>query len=222
MKKLFFNKKSKENEYAFLKKYILTADFFVSLKSSEDSLTCNVPYAVIANTEKDDQFIYFSADGTKYSMNISRLDYISDGKLVHASGYMNTSDFKEASFGFDLLAGTVPYSFSGNYISGSVSVIGDYGFTFVMQNDKDSGNISGSFLTDNLPVSAADTIFSFASDCDFSYTCEKGVDVRINRVECHEAGEKYVYKPKIAFTGFANRYGIFMENQNLQMKISFH
>lgn len=208
----FFNKKSKENEYAFLKKYILTADFFVSFKSSEDSLTCNVPYAVIANTEKDDQFIYFSADGTRYSMNISRLDYISDGKLVHASGYMNTSDFKEASFGFDLLAGTVPYSFSGNYISGSVSVIGDYGFTFVMQNDKDSGNISGSFLTDNLPVSAADTIFSFASDCDFSYTCEKGVDVRINRVECHEAGEKYVYKPKIAFTGFANRYGIFMEN----------
>ena len=35
------------------------------------------------------------------SKNISRLDYISDGKLVHASGYMNTSDFKEASFGFD-------------------------------------------------------------------------------------------------------------------------
>lgn len=208
----FFDKSDKMSDFAFLKNYVLSAETFVSFKTTEDSVTCNIPYAVVANIEKDNQFIYFSGDGTKYSMNISRFDYISDGRLVHSSGYMNTLDFNEISFGLDVISDSIPYSFSGNYISGALSVIGDYGFTLVVQNDSSSNKISGSLLTENLPFFAAKSIFSLDTDCDFSYSPEKGFDIRLNRVECREAVEKYSFNPKVVFTGFITRYGIFLEN----------
>ena len=36
--------------------------------------------------------------------------------------------------------------------------------------------------------------------------------MRINRLECSEAGEKYYFKPKLLLSGLVSRYGFFVDN----------
>ena len=198
-------------EFEYLKPFLLNGDLFFSFKQNEKSVTCYVPYIFVVNTEKDGQVLYLSMDGSNELMNISRLDYISEGKLVHSQGYMTFSDAGDIAFSLDVNSGAIPYSFSGNYIAGTFSMAGDYGFALSVQNTGKRA-VKGLLTMENLPVSAADSIFTLASDCSFEYAPDAGINMRINRLECSEAGEKYYFKPKLLLSGLVSRYGFFVDN----------
>ena len=198
-------------EFSYLKPFLLNGDLFFSFKQSLNSVTCYIPYIFAVNTEKDGQVLYLSADGSSELMNISRLDYINNGKLVHSQGYMTFSDNGDLAFSIDVNSGSVPYSFSGNYMDGAFSVAGDYGFALSVKNTGKRA-FKGSLFMENLPLTLSETIFTLASDCSFGYSPETGIDMQIKRIEFAEAGEKYQFHPRLLFSAIVSRYGFFIDN----------
>lgn len=193
-----------------LEPYLFSGEFYLS--SDMKSLSYNIPYAIVANTKKDDQFLLMSLDGNESSLQVTQFDIIYGKNTVHASAEVDKSpDSRGSFFTLDLNAGSVPYHFTGNVMENFVSVTGDYGTSVQVQRSNDGG-FEGSLVLDNFPVSAAGTIFTLSTETGFAYTSSDGFAVNIARFEADDAGSKLHFSPKLQFSGKITRYGAFFDS----------
>ena len=193
-----------------LEPYLFSGEFYLS--SDMKSLSYNIPYAIVANTKKDDQFLLMSLDGNESSLQVTQFDIIYGKNTVHASAEVDKSpDSRGSFFTLDLNAGSVPYHFTGNVMENFVSVTGDYGTSVQVQRSNDGG-FEGSLVLDNFPVSAAGTIFTLSTETGFAYTAADGFAVSVARFEADEAGSKFRFSPKLKLSGKITRYGAFFDS----------
>ena len=214
----YFGKNPGKSAFGFLSSYIFNGEFFVSTDFSQ--ISYNVPYAFVANTKKDGQFFYISLDGNGSSLNLNRVDFVNNGKLVHLSGiYEKSPDGDDAFFSADLNADSIPYHFSGNFMPGIVSVNGDYGAVFDLKKS-DNGKISGNLAAEGFPFSMNGSIFTLSTDTNFTYSDDDGINVRISRLEALEASGKYSFNPVLNVTGNVTKYGVFLDAISYSDKFS--
>lgn len=195
---------------SLLSSYALNGDLYLS--SDLKSISYNVPYALIANTKKDNNFIYISLDGNDSSMQLSKLDLIFGGMVANISGQFEKSpDSKDAFFMLNLSTGSIPYNITGSIMPGVISVSGDYGFSLDIHNSQ-KGRYDGAFSIVSLPIYAAETIFSFGIDAGFSYSKDDGINVKIAKAELFETGSKFNFKPKLELEASVSKYGVIFDD----------
>jgi len=193
-----------------VKPYLFSGEFYLS--SDMKSISYNIPYAIVANTKKDNQFLLMSLDGNELSLQITQFDFIYGKNTVHASAEVDKSPDLEGYFvTLDVNAGAVPYHFTANIMDNFVSVTGDYGTSVQIQRLND-GSFDGTLLCNNFPVSSAGTIFMMSAESGFSYTSNDGFTMNVSRFEAEEAGSKFSFAPKIQLAGKITRYGAFFES----------
>ena len=206
------------SSFSFLKNYLFNGEMFFS--TNFNSLSFSVPYAFVADTKKNDRFLYLSLDGNDSSIQVSRLDYISGSNFSSFSAlYEKSPDNDGAFISADLNSSSIPYHFSGNVSKAGLSLSGDYGFSFDLYKSS-LGRIDGSLCTESFPLSISGALFTIAADTGFSYTKSDGINVRIARIEASEVGEKIIFHPQIEVSGSVSKYGFFLNQITYKDTIS--
>jgi hypothetical protein len=193
-----------------LSPYMFSGEMYVS--SDFKTISYNVLYALVANTKKDNEFLFLSLDGNNTSIQITQLDLLYGGKTLHVSAQVDVDpDVSGAFFTIDMSAGAIPYHFTGNLINDWFSVTGDYDFNFQIHHP--AGNsYSGSLAAENFPVSIADSILTFSIDSNFSYNNQDGIIASVSRLETEDTGGKFHFHPKLTMSGSITKYGAFFDS----------
>jgi hypothetical protein len=190
--------------------YMFTGEFYLS--SDMKSLSYNIPYALVANTEKDNQFLLMSLDGNGTSLQVSKFDVIYGKNTIHASAEVDKApDSQGAFFSFDMTTGNIPYHFTGTVMGNFITIAGDYGTSLQVQRSS-GGEFEGSLIMDNFPVNFADSIFTLSTETGFAYTAREGLAVNISRFEAENAGAKFSFAPKLLLSGKITKYGAFFDS----------
>lgn len=204
---------NKKPSLKMLSPYLFSGELFVS--SDLKTLAFNVPYAYVANTKKDGQFVYLSLDGNDSTVQVTKLDYLSGGRLTHFSALLERAqNSKEVFFSADASSSSIPYHFAGNILPDALTVSGDYGFALdVYRSHGERGaRIDGSFSADGFPLPALDTVFSLSLDTGFSYAKDDGFTFGLARFEAAETGNKFAFHPALTASGSFTKYGAFLNN----------
>lgn len=205
---MFFVRKKDDKpfNFNFLSSYLLNGEIFFS--TDMKSISFNVPYLFAANTKKDDQVLYLSMVGNTDSIQISRLDYIANGKRTHLEAqYEKSPDSNDAFFFADLTADSIPYHFTGNIMSDSINVSGDYGLAFDMFKTGFS-RYDGTFSMAGFPLPVAGMIMTLSTDSGFTINPEEGLNLKISKLEANEVSGKFIFDPHFYLSGEINKYGL--------------
>lgn len=204
----FFGESESEAEFAFLSPFVFNSELYFS--SDLQTFSYNVPYIVVANTKKDNQFVYASLDGNDSSVQVSQFDVIAGGQSVHFSGFAEKiPDTQEGFVMLDAQFASVPYHFTGSLRKNSVSISGDYGVAFDVHKSGKS-RYDGAFSMEELPVALSDLIVALSVDSGFSCTVEDGLNLLINRIFVQEAGGRYAFSPRLEISAASiSKYGAF-------------
>ncbi|MCQ2572376.1 MAG: hypothetical protein MJ182_00595 [Treponema sp.] len=185
--------------------YVFSADGYFSTDFS--SVSYNFPYILVANTVKENQALMFSFDGNEQSVSLSQADLILGKQAFHGSGALDIlAESDEVFMMFDISSGGIPYHFTGSVAEKNFVLSGDYD-TLVQVDFSNEANINGLVSFENLPFMVPGASFVSTINADFVVSEEDGFDVVLSRFEIEEAGNQLQIKPRLAFTGNANRYG---------------
>lgn len=192
-----------------LSPYVVSSELYVA--GDLNNITYNVPYFFAADTRKENRAMLLSLDGTNSLVRVSRMNLLYAGQSVTLSGQADfNKDFSGGFFSADVIAGTIPYHFSGSVFSGGVNVSGDYGFSLQAKMGGD-GMLSGSLVADLFPVPVSKLVLMLSSDADFTYSAADGINVSIPRFEVSESGTVLQFAPRVLLAGNVSRYGAFFD-----------
>ncbi len=188
----------------FAEPYIFTGDAYVS--TDLKSLSYNIPYVVVANSKKDNQYLFLGLDGNEQSVQLNHFDLILGKTALNATASLEIMpDTKDMFFLVDVMSASVPYHFSGSIMKELITLSGDYG-TDIQLRLKDN-KINGNVLIGNLPLVFGDIGLITSLDCGFDYSKDKGPDINLNRLEIEKNDATALVNPKLVITGRGNQYG---------------
>jgi|GEM_PF-1218385 len=206
--------------------YIFSFDLFAS--TDFKSITYNTPYAVIANTKKDNELLLFSVDGTESVFQISRFDMLTSGQSVQLEANADISSWLHSAkhakkrgadsvsgaegeifFSSSLFINSIPYAFSGVYVPQKfLNISGDYNLNASFSADKD-GVFTGSLSLLSLPLAVNELVFSSSASIRFLY--DKGYwRADIDSIETAEISKKLRVSPRVRVSGVAEPGGIYL------------
>ncbi|MEE3410876.1 MAG: translocation/assembly module TamB domain-containing protein [Treponema sp.] len=159
-----------------VKSYVFSCDIFASGVGKEFSFS--VPYALLANTSRDDQMLILEADGNDQTFQLSRLEFIFGGQKIVMDGLVEKlADSKDRLLNGRLELNGIPYTFSGLANKRWIEINSEYGLRFTLKTDT-SGEVAkldGSFEATGFPVKINNRTFSFTTESNFSYSIDKGI-----------------------------------------------
>ncbi|MBO6100059.1 MAG: hypothetical protein J6P07_01835, partial [Spirochaetaceae bacterium] len=165
------DKKQKEQLAKVMKTvtpYMFTGDLYLSTDFS--SVSYNLPYLVLANTQKDNQLLFISVNGNEQNVNLDRFDLIFGKFALNASAGV---DFmpggKNMTFYVDMTTSSIPYRFQGAISPEAVKVAGDYGTDIEVRFGKNK-EISGYTMIENFPVVNEKLSLILSTNTTFAYS----------------------------------------------------
>lgn len=191
----------------FIEPFMFTGEVFASTNFS--SVSYNVPYLVMANTEQENQLLFLSVNGNNKTVQLDRFDLIY-GKLgVNASIGLDFSAGNNATFYLDAVSSSIPYHLQGSFNDKYVKVAGDYGIDMELNLGKNN-SMSGNAIIESLPISYQQYGVILSTDASFKYTKEDGPELQIVRFEVEEnkAGSLGSGNPKLTLSGTGTKYGM--------------
>lgn len=188
----------------FISPYVFSSDVYLS--SDLSSISYNVPYLIVANTQKDNQYLFTSVDGNNTNVQINRFDLILGSFASSITGALDY-DIKtsEAFFTLDTIISSIPYHLNGSYSNKAFLLTGDYDTQANIELKKD--NIRGTLKTKNLPISLKKLSLIFSLDTMFTYNKNSGPIVTVNNFEVEKSDISSSVNPKLSFNANATKYG---------------
>ncbi len=185
--------------------FIFTGDIYLS--TDLKSVSYNVPYLLLANTKKDNQFIMMALNGNEQSIQLNQLSLISGKLAVEASASLDRNpDTSDMFFIADLNAGAVPYHFSGSVMPEVITVTGDYGTDMEIRFGHNK-ECSGHAYFEDFPFSYDGKSIVFSAETDFNYDLENGPVVSIKHMDVEGANASFSVNPKLLLSGNVTKYG---------------
>ncbi|MCR4743540.1 MAG: translocation/assembly module TamB, partial [Treponema sp.] len=189
---------------AGLKNFIFSADAYFS--TDFQSLSYSIPYVVIANTSKDNQFLMLTANGNEQSIQLNQLSLIYGKYALEAAATLDIDPSSSDMFyTVDLLLSSIPYHFSGNIMKEVITFSGDYGTQAQVNLSPDK--FDGFAIVENLPFTLTNQSYIFSLNSKFAYDKENGPSVNVNRISLENVSSNYTISPKVMATGNVNKYG---------------
>lgn len=184
--------------------FVVSGDLYVS--SDFKTLSYNVPYILLANTQKDNQVIMLSVNGNEQSFQMNNLSVVYGKIAFDASGsFDRNEDFSDMFFTLDLTSSSIPYHFSGSIMPGIVTLSGDYDTQVEVRFEKDK--ISGLLNFNNLPIDLLKNTTVFSTNTEFFYDSLNGPEIRLHQFEAEIPDVNYSTSPKITLSGNITKYG---------------
>lgn len=188
----------------FAEPYVFTGDVYLS--SDLSSVSYNVPYVIVANTQQDNQYLFISVDGNEQTVQLNRFDVILGAFAANLTGSLDidpvTSDL---FFMLDTVVASIPYHINGTFSNDTLEVAGDYGITANVEFQKNM--VLGNFRMDNLPVISDAFSLIVSADTSFSYTADDGPQVFVEKLEIEKSDITSSINPKFSLSGNGTKYG---------------
>jgi len=195
-----------------LSPYMFSGDVYAS--TDLKSISYNIPYVLIANTKKDDQFLMLSLNGSEQNVQLNQFSLIVGKYAFDASGSFDMNpDTKDMFYTVDLNAASIPYHFSGSIMQNLITVTGDYG-TAVEINLGENKRVDGYAVLESMPVSILDKSTVFSLDSRFHYDEIDGPELQVKRFEAELADGTLTVSPKISLSGNMTKYGAQLDSLN--------
>lgn len=188
----------------FTEPYVFSGDVYLS--SDLKSVSYNVPYIIVANTQQDNQYLFASLDGNEQNIQLNRFDLILGSFATNITGAVDIDpQTKDVFFMLDTIASSIPYHINGNYRQNSLELSGDYGISCNFDFDKDS--VIGNFQASNLPVIMDKMSLIFSTDTSVTYTKEDGPQIFVQSLEIEKSDISSSINPKLTLSGSGTKYG---------------
>ncbi len=183
-------------------------DAKIKFSTDFSSVLFDAPSVSITNTERDDQYVMFSAIGEENLITVSNLDAKWAGQTVSGTVQGDIGKkFEDIIFSTNLKINDIPYSLAGTFIpEESVSLTGDYGLeVFIDLMDKNPfGNLS---FTD-FPLRVGKAVLGISVDAAYSFLFSPDWIIYLSRLEVKELTNLIPAKPRLVLKGNADRFGI--------------
>ncbi|MBP5358511.1 MAG: translocation/assembly module TamB domain-containing protein, partial [Treponema sp.] len=189
--------------------YISSGEMYISTDTK--TVTYNVPYLVLANTQKDREVLLLSFDGTDRNVSVSQLDLVYGEHAVQATVDADM-DLENGQIVFmtNCNLNSIPYEFSGIYAIGEwLSISGDYGFELSINF---SNPITGHAQLAGFPLSLNEMLFSVSTQTFFSYSTQEGIFAEIESLEIAEIDGNNPLQPKISLMGNVDNKGVIISD----------
>ena len=203
--------KLEESLYSFLGDYVFSTELYATTDTK--SVSYNVPYAVVANTKKDNEMMLVSLDGNETTVSVSRFEVLAYGQQFQASFSADSDkNYSDIFFSSSLSFNSIPYSLSGVFQAGKyLTVSGDYNTEFQLSFSK-KGGFYGSFMMDSLPVAFNDYLLAFSADTSFLFNDSKDWNVSMKKIELSENSGNFRLLPRLALSGSVDRFGLLFDS----------
>lgn len=185
--------------------YMFSGDAYIS--TDLKSVSYNLPYLVLANTKKDNQFALISIDGNEQSIQLNRMNLIYGSFAMDATASLDSMPGSSDKFyTIDIISSSIPYHFSGSIMPEVITVTGDYGCDSEIRfkNDK---SIEGFASFKNLPFMAAGSTYLVSLDSMFDYNKEDGPQVSLQHFQLEQDNPDVSVNPRLELSGSGTRYG---------------
>ena len=155
--------------------FIFSCDTFASGVGKNFSFSA--PYAIVANTSRDDQMLILEADGNEDTFQLSRLEFVFGGQKLLMDGLVERfpeSDERLLSGRLELNG--IPYNFSGVSSKDRLEINSEYGLRFAFGTDTSGAEavIEGAFAAAGFPIRVNERTFEISTETTFSYSLENG------------------------------------------------
>ena len=204
-----------------VKSYVFSCDTFASGVGKDFSFS--VPYAILANTSRDDQMLILEADGNEQTFQLSRLEFIFGGQKLLMDGLVEKlADSSERLLNGRLELNGIPYTFSGLASKGRVEINSEYGMRFTLRTDT-SGQVAqldGSFEATGFPIKINNNTFSFTTDSSFSYSIDKGIRALVPYFDGRLLEGTSSIDPVITFAADIDQGGAYFDSVTYSDKVS--
>ena len=147
----------------------------------------------------------FAVDGNNSALRVTRLDLAMSGQSIQAQAAVDASDdYRDFFFTADVVANSIPYSFTGNIMPGIMThITGNYGFTAAVYDNGEDG-FTGELTLGNFPLAFSKYIFSFSAAMDFSWSTDAGLRATVASLEAEEINNAIPVNPHILLSGALN------------------
>lgn len=188
-----------------LSSYMLSGDIFAA--SDFKTLSYNVPYILAVNTEKDNQVLMLSLNGSEQSMQLDKLSLVYGKYACQAEATFDKAiDSSDMFFTLDFNDQSIPYHFAGSIMPEIISITGDYGTDIEFRIDENK-DIDGHFILQSFPVFLMKNSLIFTTNSTFHYDQENGPQLKISSFEAEFAGTGISVSPKLVLSGNMTKYG---------------
>ena len=201
--------------------YVFSCDTFASGVGKEFSFS--VPYAILANTSRDDQMLILEADGNEQTFQLSRMEFIFGGQKLLMDGIVE----KFAGSPDRLLNGRlelngIPYNFSGLANKGWIEINSEYGMRFTLKTDTSGqvASLDGTFEATGFPVKINNRTFSFTTETEFLYSIEKGLRAAIPYFDGRLLEGTSSLEPALTFTADIDHSGAYFDSVTYSDRVS--
>lgn len=186
-----------------LSTYIFSDELYFS--SDFKSFSFNSPVVILANTAREREILAFALDGSNQTVSLSNFDLQYGKQTAHASAGIDfASGFDNFNFYSDVVVNSLPYRFSGSYNSDWLTIGGDYSFEASVSF---MDGISGAVNFASLPFAVGKNVFAVSTSASFNWTERSGISLELLNFELDEPSGHLAFKPHLAFSGSASRYG---------------
>jgi hypothetical protein len=188
-----------------IKDFMFTGDAYLS--TDLNSISYNLPYLVLANTKKDNQFLLLSVNGNEQSIQLNRFNLIYGDFALDATASLDSMpDSKDKFYTLDIISSSIPYHFSGTIMPEIITVTGDYGIDAQIRLEKNN-LIDGFASFTNLPFLINNTTFILSLDTLFNYNAEQGPQITLKHMQIEENVPETSVNPRLELSGSATKYG---------------
>ena len=193
--------------------FVFSCDTFAS--GVGKSFSFSVPYAIVANTSRDDQMLILEADGNEDTFQLSRLEFVFGGqKLLMDALVERFPESGERLLNGRLELNGIPYTFSGVSSKSRLEINSEYGLRFALETDTSGVEavLNGAFAAAGFPIKFSGKTFELSTDTTFSYSLEKGFSALIPYFDGRLLEGTSVLNPSVSFSANVDSGGAWFDS----------
>ena len=200
-----------ENAEMLIKAQDSVSDFVFSgdayLSTDLKSVSYNLPYLVLANTQKENQVLLLALNGNEQSIQLNNFYLIYNSIVVDATASLDSMPGSSDKFyTIDILSSSIPYHFSGSIMPEVITLTGDYGTEAVVRLGKQK-SVEGYASFKGLPFMIDNAAYIVSLDSSFDYSAEQGPQVSLQHLQIEKDMPDSSVNPRLELSGSGTKYG---------------
>ncbi len=197
------NTKLLSNIHNFIEPYIFSLNGFVT--TDFNSVSYSLPYAIVANTQKDDEFLMLSVNGNESTIQVPTFNLLFAGQTIKADFNADLGDGQsEIFFNSSLFVNSIPYSFSGVIMPNDfITITGEYNLETTIYFLENNG-LDILAKAQNFPIKYNDLLLSLNIDTQILFNSPTEWNAEIFTLALETKASNSSIKPTISLSGTIN------------------
>ena len=185
--------------------FVFSGDAYFS--TDFKSVSYNLPYLVLANTQKENQVLLFAMNGNEQSIQVNNFYLVYDTFAIDATASLDSMpDSPDKFYTIDILSSSIPYHFAGTIMPEVITLTGDYGTEAELRLGKDNA-MDGYATFKGLPFMINNSAFIVSLDTLFNYDKNQGPQFTLQLLQIEKDSPDSSVNPRLEISGSGTKYG---------------